>query len=100
MATKSRKGRNPLTGEVAIKRKKPAKRAKVAKRARPRRKTVRIRSAIPRDVVGIRLTPEQIEALDLKARELDISFSEVIRQGLAERYNLPETPLRKEKVLG
>lgn len=98
MSTKARtrKGRNPVTGKtvsVPIKaRKKPPK---VAKRIKPKR-----RAKEPRDLIALRIARVEREVLELKAKELNLSFSEVIREGLREHYQLPEVPMeRKEKVL-
>jgi hypothetical protein len=111
MTAKTRKGRNPYTGEVVavpvrkkVKRAKRAKRAKVAKKAvRKAKRRVRLKQAPHalggRELINIRIAGVEREALELKAQELNISFSEVIRQGLQAHYELPEVPLRKEKVI-
>lgn len=92
---KTRKGRNPLTGEtVAIPVK--AKRAKRAKRAKV--KSFR-RAVEPRPKIALRISELERELLEQKARELNLSFSEVIREGLREHYSLPEPEFRKEKVI-
>jgi hypothetical protein len=49
--------------------------------------------------VAVKIAKVEREALERKAQELNISFSEVIRQGLQAHYELPEVPLRKEKVI-
>ena len=94
--TKTRKGRNPVTGAVVAR---PV-RAKKAKKAvkRVKRKPMR-RAKVPRDLIALRIAQAEREVLELKAQELNLSFSEVIRQGLREHYQLPEVPMRKEKVL-
>lgn len=101
MSTKARtrKGRNPVTGKtvsVPIKaRKAKPKPPKVAKRIKPKR-----RAKEPRDLIALRIARVEREVLELKAKELNLSFSEVIREGLREHYQLPEVPMeRKEKVL-
>jgi hypothetical protein len=108
MTAKTRKGRNPYTGEVVAvpvrKKVKRAKRAKVAKKAvRKAKRRVRLKQAPHalggRELINIRIAGVEREALELKAQELNISFSEVIRQGLQAHYELPEVPLRKEKVI-
>jgi hypothetical protein len=100
MSTKARtrKGRNPVTGKtvsVPIKARKPVKAKKAVKRIKPKR-----RAKEPRDLIALRIARVEREVLELRASELNLSFSEVIRQGLREHYQLPEVPMeRKEKVL-
>jgi hypothetical protein len=98
---RTRKGRNPYTGKtvrVPVKAKR-AKRAKLAKKAVKAIKPKR-RAKEPRDLIALRIARVEREVLELRASELNLSFSEVIRQGLREHYQLPEVPMeRKEKVL-
>ena len=97
--TKTRKGRNPITGEV-VARPIKAKKAKKAVKARKKHKVKPKRRALtPRPPIALRIADVEREVLERKAQELNISFSEVIRQGLREHYQLPEVPMRKEKVL-
>jgi hypothetical protein len=95
--TRTRKGRNPVTGatvRVPVKARKAIKAKKAVKRV-PKR-----RAKEPRDLIALRIARVEREVLELRATELNISFSEVIRQGLREHYRLPEVPMeRKEKVL-
>ena len=102
---KTRKGRNPFTGEtvdlpkVAKKAsKRPAKKAVKAKRRKHTVKAKR-RAIEPRDLIALRISVLEREGLEQKARELNLSFSEVIREGLREHYSLPEPEFRKEKVI-
>lgn len=76
--------------------KKPAK--KVKRRAKPKVKSFR-RAVEPRPKIALRISELERELLEQKAKELNISFSEVIREGLREHYSLPETEFRKEKVI-
>ncbi len=106
---KTRKGRNPFTGETVelpVVANRPAKksRKKVAKKAvkaKRRKHTVKAkrRATEPRDLIALRISVLEREGLEQKARELNLSFSEVIREGLREHYSLPEPEFRKEKVI-
>lgn len=100
---KTRKGRNPFTGETVDlpKRAKKAVKANKAVKAKRRKHTVKAkrRATEPRDLIALRISVLEREGLEQKARELNLSFSEVIREGLREHYSLPEPEFRKEKVI-